>query len=160
MNAPRSETPVSHSLLKSSLFPCLAPIPSFQRSSPLATPLPLSLVAVYNSSTLLLPRLGCRRVEELQKGGREEGGRSNQRTTPLLGSLFLAPDAWKTSMHSLGGLIYLRTNPRLTLAIWKARSGLNREHIRGIRRILVESSSPWSSGSKSEIREVAVFVPP
>ena len=51
---------------------------SEQRSSPLATPLPLSpslpLVAVYNSSTLLLTRLGCRRVEELQKGGRERGG--------------------------------------------------------------------------------------
>ena len=39
------------------------------------TPLPLSpslsVVAVYNSSTLLLPRLGCGRVEELQEGGRE-----------------------------------------------------------------------------------------
>ena len=39
---------------------------------PLSPSLPV--VAVYNSSTLLLPRLGCRRVEELQEGGREGGG--------------------------------------------------------------------------------------
>ena len=62
-----------------------------QRSSPLATPLPLSpslpLAAVYNSSTLLLPTLGCRRVEELQEG-RREGGRERGVARGLLLCLF------------------------------------------------------------------------